>query len=660
MVDKYNPEWISIDIMGENFGIESGDVYHNCIPFEWPVSLELAFVITGEPGIPPPPEPHEGDINLHNIDGYIPDPTGMHPLLGTEWQELWPNFDEYWDMTSWFDNGDGILSVCDYIDITSPTNPSAWRKFHVTWVGPTITVLYDVDTFYLEYICHDYATMEPIYEPVGTWWHEKWPTYSYRWYITGWVDNGNGYLDYCDYIDIYNWDTQETITVHVEGVDTDLLADEIIPVPPDPLPDGTHMHNIHDWRPPYGEPFGTWWHELRPNYCTMWELTSWFDNGDGMLSICDYVDFTSIERQEWKKFHVEWVGPTIRVVPSEGVDSLYLDYVGYDLPTVGNITTPVGTYWHEVMPNYCTNYYVVGCTDNGNQVLDSCDFLILQNLETGEFEEYHVTEYSTDVILSEVIPPDPLPEGINLHNPTGWRPDASSPIDTYWHELYPHYCADRVLTSWIDNGDGILSVCDTVDFNYNTDSLYHVEWVGPTLVLWNWDDPSQDSIHYMEYIGWDNPFVHPISNMLGTFWWEIYPNYCTQHVCVAWYDNTNGYVDSCDVIILQDMATGDYKEYHVKRVETDMIVSVGVCDCVPGDCDGLPGYNMLDILYLIAYLYKGGPAPVPYAICSGDADCNCRTDMLDILYLIAYLYKGGPPPCTCQQWLAACGPPLRK
>jgi hypothetical protein len=69
---------------------------------------------------------------------------------------------------------------------------------------------------------------------------------------------------------------------------------------------------------------------------------------------------------------------------------------------------------------------------------------------------------------------------------------------------------------------------------------------------------------------------------------------------------------------------------------------------------------MLDILYLIAYLYKSGPAPVPYTLCSGDANCDCRTDMLDILYLIAYLYKGGPPPCTCQQWLAACGPPLRK
>jgi hypothetical protein len=52
--------------------------------------------------------------------------------------------------------------------------------------------------------------------------------------------------------------------------------------------------------------------------------------------------------------------------------------------------------------------------------------------------------------------------------------------------------------------------------------------------------------------------------------------------------------------------------------------------------------NMLDILYLIAYLYKSGPAlPEPDA---ADVDNSGSVDMLDILYLIAYLYKGGPAP----------------
>ena len=84
------------------------------------------------------------------------------------------------------------------------------------------------------------------------------------------------------------------------------------------------------------------------------------------------------------------------------------------------------------------------------------------------------------------------------------------------------------------------------------------------------------------------------------------------------------------------------------------------CDCEPGNANGDGVINILDVTYLINYLYKGGPAPIPYAICSGDANCDCIVNILDVTYLINFLYKGGSPPCTCEQWLAACGPPLRR
>jgi hypothetical protein len=86
----------------------------------------------------------------------------------------------------------------------------------------------------------------------------------------------------------------------------------------------------------------------------------------------------------------------------------------------------------------------------------------------------------------------------------------------------------------------------------------------------------------------------------------------------------------------------------------------GPCDCMPGDANGNTIINILDITYLINYVYKGGPAPIPYALCSGDPTGNCTINILDITYLISYLYKGGPPPVGCQGWLSSCGPPLRK
>jgi hypothetical protein len=82
----------------------------------------------------------------------------------------------------------------------------------------------------------------------------------------------------------------------------------------------------------------------------------------------------------------------------------------------------------------------------------------------------------------------------------------------------------------------------------------------------------------------------------------------------------------------------------------------GGCDCQPGDADGLTGINIKDITYLIKYKYKGGAAPVPYAKCSGDPNCDCTVNIKDITDLIKYKYKGGSAPCSCEDWISSCGP----
>jgi hypothetical protein len=64
----------------------------------------------------------------------------------------------------------------------------------------------------------------------------------------------------------------------------------------------------------------------------------------------------------------------------------------------------------------------------------------------------------------------------------------------------------------------------------------------------------------------------------------------------------------------------------------------GLC----GDADGSGTVNILDISYLISYLYLGGPAPDPYAI--GDVDGSGTVNILDVSYLINYLYLDGPDP----------------
>jgi len=61
-----------------------------------------------------------------------------------------------------------------------------------------------------------------------------------------------------------------------------------------------------------------------------------------------------------------------------------------------------------------------------------------------------------------------------------------------------------------------------------------------------------------------------------------------------------------------------------------------------GDANGDGSIDLGDLLYLIGYLYKNGPAPDPLE--AGDEDCSRGIDLGDVLYLTSYLYKGGPAP----------------
>ena len=63
-----------------------------------------------------------------------------------------------------------------------------------------------------------------------------------------------------------------------------------------------------------------------------------------------------------------------------------------------------------------------------------------------------------------------------------------------------------------------------------------------------------------------------------------------------------------------------------------------------GDCNGSGSVELGDVVYLISYLYRGGPPPKPLA--KGDVNCNGEVNLGDLVYLITYLYKSGPSPCS--------------
>lgn len=66
---------------------------------------------------------------------------------------------------------------------------------------------------------------------------------------------------------------------------------------------------------------------------------------------------------------------------------------------------------------------------------------------------------------------------------------------------------------------------------------------------------------------------------------------------------------------------------------------------LPGDADGDGLVNISDAVYLIQYIFAGGPIPQP-VLEAGDADCDGLVNISDAVYLIQYIFAGGPAPCA--------------
>jgi hypothetical protein len=80
-----------------------------------------------------------------------------------------------------------------------------------------------------------------------------------------------------------------------------------------------------------------------------------------------------------------------------------------------------------------------------------------------------------------------------------------------------------------------------------------------------------------------------------------------------------------------------------------LVVTVGICGDANGS-GGDPSTDIDDIVYMINFVFAGGPDPIP-GLAAGDANCSggdVPCDIDDIVFLINYVFGGGPAPCsTC-------------
>lgn len=68
---------------------------------------------------------------------------------------------------------------------------------------------------------------------------------------------------------------------------------------------------------------------------------------------------------------------------------------------------------------------------------------------------------------------------------------------------------------------------------------------------------------------------------------------------------------------------------------------------LPGDINGDDiGPDISDLVYLVSYMFSGGPLPPTMDAADVDGSCS-GPDIADLVYLVSYMFSGGPAPVAC-------------
>ena len=170
---------------------------------------------------------------------------------------------------------------------------------------------------------------------------------------------------------------------------------------------------------PPGDPTGTQWHEIYPQYCKMWDLVGWIDNGDEDLTASDQIDM--VNETGWTHhFHVDKVTVTIHWTvktgptwPDDSTGELAAAEPYEPNLLESPIPNPIGTTWHQIYPpeDYCKEFVITSWEDNGDGVFSESDQFDFEYFGEGVINWAHLDDITTDIILSDKGDPDPpVPE----------------------------------------------------------------------------------------------------------------------------------------------------------------------------------------------------------------------------------------------------------
>jgi hypothetical protein len=200
------------------------------------------------------------------------------------------------------------------------------------------------------------------------------------------------------------------------------------------------------------------------------------------------------------------------------------------------------------------------------------------------------------------------------------------------------------LYIYADDTVGSFSAGFTCDSEYLTwSSFSHEGTILPA--SWFWPEPffvpeeKQILVGAVDITGLDNS-IFP-QGLIGTLYMQVDPGI---PAASAWNIDSVKVGGSGDFIITIIHAGPPSYTVGIKPVYADCGLEDILIDPLPcGDANGDGTPNISDAVFLIAYIFAGGPAPDPLEL--GDCNCDDSTNISDAVYLIQWIFAGGPAPC---------------